>query len=90
MAILVEDNKLKWDDKVKAYIQEFKMYHPYVTENFNIQDLLTHRTGFGKGSGDLIPIPSGADFTIDDLLSSFQHFKPVLAFRTKYDCDNIL
>ena len=90
LAILVEDGKLKWDDKVKDYIPEFKMYNPYVTENFNIQDLLTHRSGLGLGVGDLMFFPDGSDFTIDDLLSSFQHFKPVSAFRTKFDYDNLL
>ena len=90
LAILVEDEKLKWDDKVKDFIPEFKMYNPYVTENFNIQDLLTHRSGLGLGVGDLMFFPDGSDFTIDDLLSSFQHFEPVSAFRTKFDYDNLL
>lgn len=30
------------------------MYNDYVTENFNIQDLLTHRSGLGLGAGDLM------------------------------------
>jgi len=90
LAILVEDGKLRWDDKVRKHIPEFKMYNPYVTENFNIQDLLTHRSGLGLGVGDLMFFPDGSDFTIDDLLSSFQHFKPVSAFRTQFDYDNLL
>lgn len=90
LALLVEDEKLKWDDKVRDYIPEFKMYNPYVTENFNIQDLLTHRSGLGLGVGDLMFFPDGSDFTMDDLLSSFQHFKPVSAFRTQFDYDNLL
>jgi CubicO group peptidase (beta-lactamase class C family) len=90
LAILVEEGKLTWQDKVKDHIPEFKMYNPYVTENFNIQDLLTHRSGLGLGVGDLMFWPDGSNFTIDDLLSSFQHFKPVSAFRTKFDYDNLL
>lgn len=90
LAILVEEDKLKWDDKVKDYIPEFTMYNPYVTENFNIQDLLTHRSGLGLGIGDLMFFPDGSNFTLDDLLSSFQHFKPVSAFRTQFDYDNLL
>jgi CubicO group peptidase (beta-lactamase class C family) len=90
LAILVEDGKISWQDKVKDHIPEFKMYNPYVTENFNIQDLLTHRSGLGLGVGDLMFFPDGSDFTIDDLLSSFQHFKPVSAFRTQFDYDNLL
>jgi CubicO group peptidase (beta-lactamase class C family) len=90
LAMLVDENKLKWHDKVVDYIPEFKMYDPYVTANFNIQDLITHRSGLGLGAGDLLFIPDGNDFTITDILKSFQYQKPVSAFRTKYDYDNLL
>lgn len=90
LAILVEEGKLSWTDKVKAHIPEFKMYSDYVTENFNIQDLLTHRSGLGLGAGDLMLFPDGSDFTIKDVVSNFQHFKPVSAFRTHFDYDNQL
>lgn len=90
LAILEDEGKLKWTDKVKDYIPEFKMYNDYVTENFNIQDLLTHRSGLGLGVGDLMFFPDGSDFTIKDVVSCFQHFKPVSAFRTKFDYDNLL
>jgi len=90
LAILVEEGKLKWEDKVVSYIPEFKMYDNYVTKNFNIKDLLTHRSGLGLGVGDLMMFPDGTDFTIKDIATSFQHFKPVSAFRTQYDYDNML
>ncbi|SHF33571.1 serine hydrolase [Pedobacter caeni] len=90
LAILVEEGKLSWTDKVKKYIPEFKMYNDYVTENFNIQDLLTHRSGLGLGAGDLMLFPDGSDFTIKDVVSNFQYFKPVSEFRTHFDYDNQL
>ncbi len=90
LAILEEEGKLNWDDKVIKHIPEFKMYDAYVTENFNIQDLLTHRSGLGLGVGDLMFFPDGTDFTINDVLSCFQYFKPVSAFRTQFDYDNLL
>ena len=90
LALLVEEGKLSWQDRVVEHIPEFKMYNEYVTQNFNIQDLLTHRSGLGLGAGDLQFWPSGSDFTMADLLTNFQYFEPVSAFRTKYDYDNIL
>jgi len=90
LAMLVEEGKLSWDDKVQKHIPEFTMYNAYVTENFTIDDLLTHRSGLGLGVGDLMWFPDGSDFTVDDLLSSFQYFKPISDFRTKYDYDNLL
>ncbi|MCR9287911.1 MAG: serine hydrolase [Bacteroidetes bacterium] len=90
LALLIEEGKLSWQDKVVDHIPEFKMYDPYVTANFNIQDLLTHRSGLGLGAGDLMFFPDGSDFTVKDVLNSFQYQEPVSAFRTKYDYDNLL
>ncbi len=90
LAMLVDEGKLSWKDEVTQYIPEFKMYDPYVTANFNIQDLLTHRSGLGLGAGDLMFFPDGSDFTVNDVIRSFQFLKPVSAFRTKYDYDNLL
>jgi CubicO group peptidase (beta-lactamase class C family) len=90
LSILVEEGNLSWTDKVVTHVPEFKMYNAYVTENFNIQDLLTHRSGLGLGAGDLMFFPPGADFTINDVITSFQYFEPQSAFRTKYDYDNLL
>lgn len=47
LGMLVDEGKLKWDDKVTDYIPEFRMYNPYVTEEFTVRDLLTHRSGLG-------------------------------------------
>lgn len=90
LAMLIEEGKLQWTDRVVSIIPEFTMYNDYVTQNFNIQDLLTHRSGLGLGAGDLMFFPDGTDFTIDDILKSFQYFEPQSAFRTKFDYDNLL
>ena len=45
---------------------------------------------WGLGAGDLMIFPDGSDFTINDVLSAFQHFEPTTAFRTKFDYDNLL
>ncbi|MCA9321435.1 MAG: serine hydrolase [Planctomycetes bacterium] len=90
LAILVDEGLISWQDKVRKHIPEFRMYDAYVTESFNIEDLLTHRSGLGLGVGDLMFIPDGSDFTMKDIIASFQHFEPVSAFRTKFDYDNLL
>lgn len=90
LAILVDEGKITWEDKVKDHIPEFKMYNDYVTNNMNIADLLTHRSGLGLGAGDLMLFPDGGNFTVSDVVQVFQHFKPVSAFRTQFDYDNLL
>jgi CubicO group peptidase (beta-lactamase class C family) len=90
LGILVDEGKLKWDDKVRDYIPEFKMHDPYVTEEFTVRDLLTHRSGLGLGVGDLMFYPDSSDFTIKDVIHNIRYFKPVSSFRSKYDYDNTL
>jgi CubicO group peptidase (beta-lactamase class C family) len=90
LAILVDEGKIKWDDKVIKYLPNFKMYNDYVTQEFTIRDLLTHRSGLGLGAGDLMIWPDGSNFTVTDITTNLQYLKPVSGFRTKYDYDNLL
>src|SRR3970040_294443 len=90
LAMLVDEGKIKWDDKVIKYLPNFRMYNDYVTQEFTIRDLLTHRSGLGLGAGDLMIWPDGSDFTAQDIIRNLQYLKPVAAFRTKYDYDNLL
>jgi CubicO group peptidase (beta-lactamase class C family) len=90
LGILMDEGKIKLDDKVRDYIPEFKLYSPYVTEEFTIRDLLTHRSGLGLGAGDLMFFPDSSDFVLKDILYNLRFLKPVSGFRTKYDYDNNL
>ena len=88
LGMLVDDGKINWNDKVQDYIPEFKMYDPYVTQEFTIRDLLTHRSGLGLGSGDLMIFPDSNEFTTKDIIYNLRYLKPVSGFRTKFDYDN--
>jgi CubicO group peptidase (beta-lactamase class C family) len=66
------------------------MYNPYVTDEFTIRDLVTHRSGLGLGAGDLMMFPDKSDFTKKDIIHNLRYLKPVSGFRTKYDYDNNL
>src|SRR5450759_3381868 len=90
LGILIDEKKLSWDDRVIDYIPEFRLYSPYVTEEFTIRDLLTHRSGLGLGAGDLMIWPGSNDFTLKDIIHNLRYLKPVSGFRTKYDYDNLM
>src|SRR5215470_10380083 len=90
LGILVDEGKLKWDDKVRDYIPEFKLYNPYVSDEFTIRDLLTHRSGMGLGAGDLMIFPDGTDFTKKDVIYNLRYLKQTSSFRSKFDYDNNL
>jgi CubicO group peptidase (beta-lactamase class C family) len=90
IGILVDEGKIKLDDKLTDYIPEFKMYDPYVTSEFTVRDMLTHRSGLGLGAGDLMDFPDSTDFTMADVIHNLRYFKPASSFRSKYDYDNQL
>lgn len=90
LGILIDEGKLTWDTRVIDIIPEFRLYNPYVTEDFRIRDLLTHRSGLGEGAGDLMMWPDSAMFTVADIIHNLRYLKQASPFRTRYDYDNLL
>jgi len=90
LGMLVDEKKISWDDKVVDYVPGFKLYSPYVTMEFTIRDLLTHRSGMGLGAGDLMMFPDSSNFTREDIIHNLRYLKQVAGFRTHYDYDNNL
>ena len=89
LALLVDEGKLHWDDKVIDHLPQFRMYDPYVTREFTIRDLLTHRSGLGLGAGDLMFFPA-TDFSREEIIHGLRYLKPVSGFRSKFAYDNLL
>ena len=89
LAILVDEHKIRWDDKVIDYIPEFRLYDPYVTREFTLRDLLSHRSGLGTGAGDLMFYPN-TDFSRAEMIRGLRYLKPVSSFRSQYAYDNLL
>lgn len=90
LGILIDEGKLTWETKVIDIIPEFRLYNAYVTEDFNIKDLLSHRSGLGEGAGDLMSWPDSARFTTAEIIHNLRYLKQTSSFRTKYDYDNLL
>lgn len=88
LAILVDEKKLGWDDKVSKYLPDFQMYDPWVTSELTVRDLVTHRVGLDTFSGDLLWYET--TFTADDILSRVRYLKPVSSFRTRYGYQNLM
>jgi CubicO group peptidase (beta-lactamase class C family) len=88
LAILVDDKKLAWDDKVSKYLPDLKMYDPWVTSELTIRDLVTHRVGLDTFSGDLLWYET--NYSNDEILRRLRHLKPVSSFRTRYGYQNLM
>jgi CubicO group peptidase (beta-lactamase class C family) len=89
LAILVDEGKLKWDDKVIDHMPDFRMYDPWVTREMTVRDLLVHRSGLGLGAGDLLFVPR-SDLSRKESVRRLRYIKPATSFRSGYAYDNVL
>ncbi len=89
LAMLVDEGKIRWDDRVIDHVPGFQMYDPYVTREMQVRDLLVHRSGLGLGAGDLMFWPS-TDLSPDEIVRRIRFLKPATSFRSQYAYDNVL
>jgi CubicO group peptidase (beta-lactamase class C family) len=88
LGILVDEGKINWNDKVTTYLPYFEMYNPYVTENFTIRDLLTHRSGLKDVSGGTLWYHS--DYSRIDIISKLKYLEPASGFREEPAYQNVM
>jgi CubicO group peptidase (beta-lactamase class C family) len=88
LAMMVDEGKLNWDDKVRKHIPEFQLYEAWVTEAFTVRDLVTHRSGMALGAGDLMFFPEGNDFDVNDVISNVKYLEPESSFRSEFAYNN--
>jgi CubicO group peptidase (beta-lactamase class C family) len=89
LAMLVEEGKLAWDDKVTKHLPGFAMYDPWVTREVTVRDLVTHRTGLGLGAGDLMFWPD-TTFTRAKVVAGVRYLKPETSMRSEYAYNNTM
>jgi len=81
IAMLVDEGKIKWKERVMDYVPDFRMYDPWVTREFMIEDLLAQHSGLPPYSGD-----AQAFFGFDrrHIQKSLAFIKPVSSFRSEF------
>ncbi len=88
LAILIDEKKLSWDDKVIKYLPEFELYNPYVTSELTIRDLVSHRSGLDTFSGDLLWYET--TYSADEILRRVHFLKPKSSFRSQFGYQNLM
>ncbi len=48
MALLVDEGKVNWTDRVTTHLPWFQLHDPYVTRELTVKDLFTHNSGLGN------------------------------------------
>jgi CubicO group peptidase (beta-lactamase class C family) len=85
-AMLVGDGKMKWDERLTAYLPDFRMYDPVANEGVTLRDALTHRSGIARG--ELVWL--GANISRDEVLHRVRFLKPEAPFRSHYSYQNMM
>lgn len=88
IAMLVDDGKISWNDRVKDYLPYFNLSDEYVESQMTIEDLLCHRSGFKTFDGDLLWY--GTNYTPEEIIKRFSVYEMSYDFRTTYGYQNIM
>ena len=81
VAMLVDQEKIKWKDKVIDHAPDFRMFDPWVTREFMVEELLEQHSGLPGYAGDFQAI---AGFSREHIRHSTRFIKPVTSFRTEF------
>lgn len=88
IGMLVQEGKLKWNDKVKDYLPYFSLYDTWVSENVTVRDLLSHRVGLGTFSGDNIWYKS--ESSAEEIIKRIKYVPKAYDFRAGYGYSNLM
>jgi len=86
LAMLVDEGKIKWDDRVSKYLPEFEVYDPYVTRELTIRDLITHRSGLERGDF----LWYGTENSRAEILRRTRFIKPTWSLRSTFGYQNLM
>lgn len=88
IGILVDEGKLDWDDRVRDHLPWFELSDPWVSENVTIRDLLSHKVGIGRLTGNRLRFMPGRD--PQTIMSFVRHMPFEQTFRSGYVYSNIM
>ena len=88
LGMLVDEGLISWDDRVRDHLPWFELSDPWVSDAVTIRDLLAHRVGIGRMTGNrLVFMPSRDRKTI---LSHVRHQPFEIPFRSGYVYSNMM
>ncbi len=88
MAILVDEGKATWDDRVKEHLPWFYILDAYTSDNMTIRDLLSHRSGLKTFSGDLLWY--GTEYDSEEVVRRARYLGSEHGLREHYGYSNIM
>lgn len=87
LAMLVDEGKLRWDDRVTKYIPELQLYDPWVTRELTVRDLLTHRSGL---AGTDVFWGTSWRYSQAEIIRRLRYVQPTASFRSEWQYQNVM
>ncbi len=88
LAMLVDEGKLTWDERVIDILPELQLYDSYATHELTVRDLLTHRSGLPDT--DLLWIIPQNHLSMDEMIRRLRYVKPESSFRSHWEYQNVV
>lgn len=85
IAMLVDEGKLKWDDKLKNVLPAFRLYDAYVSDEITVKDILRHNAGLGNG--DLLWL---FGYSSEEIVRRMRYMPPAYSFRNGFIYQNLM
>lgn len=86
MAILVDEGKVGWTDRVQEHLPEFQLSDPYISRDMRVQDLFTHNLGLGNADF----LWADSDLSPADILYRMRFAPIAYNLRGGYTYQNIM
>ena len=87
IAMLVDEGKLHFDDRVSKFIPELQLYDPWATRELTIRDLLTHRTGL---PGTDLFWATSWQYSPAEVIRRLRYVQPSASFRSTWQYQNVM
>ncbi|HEY6829948.1 MAG TPA: serine hydrolase domain-containing protein, partial [Gemmatimonadaceae bacterium] len=87
LAMLVDEGKVHFDDKVTRWIPELQLADPWATRELTIRDLLTHRTGL---PGTDLFWASNWNYSPAEIIRRLRYIQPSASFRSEWQYQNVM
>jgi CubicO group peptidase (beta-lactamase class C family) len=87
IAMLVDEGKLHFDDRVSKFIPELQLLDPWATRELTIRDLLTHRTGL---PGTDLFWAASWQYSPAEVIRRLRYIQPSASFRSTWQYQNVM
>ncbi len=88
LAMLADEGRLRWDDRVIDYIPELRLADPFVTRELTIRDVLMHRSGLP--SVDLLWSVDENTPPFAEMMRRLRFVQPNSSFRSTWEYNNVV